>query len=97
MPALQELYFNLHGLSFTFAPLRQPSGEAFGKTRRGQAETGFQAALGYRKRVVKVRRVGEIAHRELIKPFQGTWSALPADEDVDSESLGVHRFRITFR
>lgn len=90
MPALQKLHFDLDRLSFAFAPLRQPSGEAFGKTLRAQAKTCFQAALGYRERVVKVGRVGEISHRELIQPFEGTGAAFPTDEDFDSEFLSVH-------
>lgn len=89
-PALQNFHFNLDRLAFAFAALGQPGGEAFGETLGGEAKAGFEATVGEGKGVVEVGGVGEIAHGELIEPFERAGAALTADEDVDLEFLGVH-------
>jgi hypothetical protein len=90
MPALQEFYFDMDGLAFAFAALGQPSGEAFGEALGGQAEAGFEAAVGERKGVVEIGGVGEIAHGKLIEPFERAGAALAEDQDVDLKFLRIH-------
>ena len=94
MGFLEEFHFNLDGLAFAFAALGEPGGEAFGETLGGQAEAGFEAAIGKRKGVVEIGGIREIAHGELIEPFEGAWAALAADQDVDLKFLRVHGIRI---
>ena len=67
--ALQNFNFDLDGLPFAFAALREPGGKAFGETLGSKAVTGFEAAFGDGQGIVKIGRVGEIAHGELVKPF----------------------------
>jgi hypothetical protein len=88
---LEEFHFNLDGLAFAFAALGQPGGEAFGEALGSEAETGFEAAVGEGQGVVEIGGVGEIAHGELIEPFEGTGAALAVDEYLDLKFLGVHR------
>lgn len=82
-----------HGLAFALATLRQPGGKAFGEPFGGEAEAGFDPAIRDRKRVVKVSRVGEIAHAELIEPIERAGAAFAANHHVDIEFLRVHEAR----
>ena len=91
MPALQNFHFNLDRLPFAFAALGEPGGKTLGKALRSQAKTGFQAAIGKGQCVVEVSRVGEVPHRELIKPFERTSAAFAADQNINLKFLGVHR------
>jgi len=76
-----------YGLAFALATLRQPGGKAFGEPFGSQAETGFDAAIGDGKRVVKVGGVGEIAHAELIEPIQRAGARFSANDYIDVEFL----------
>jgi hypothetical protein len=97
MPALQDLHFDLDGVAFAFAALGEPGGEAFGETLGGQAETGFQAAIGKGQGVVEIGGVREIAHRELIEPFERTGTTLPLDQYINLKFLGVHGIKNNIR
>ena len=88
---LQNLYFDLDGLAFAFPTLGEPGGKAFGKTLGSEAKAGFEAAIGGRECVVKVGGVGEIAHGELIEPFERTRAPLPANHHFHLKFLRVHR------
>jgi hypothetical protein len=88
--SLQCFYLDEYRLAFAFATLGKPSRETFGKTFRSEAVAGFYAAIGDRKRVVKIGGIGEIAHAELVQPIEGTGFSLAANENVDGELLRVH-------
>ena len=81
-------------LAFAFAALGEPGGETFGKTLGSEAKAGFEAAIGGRECVVKVGGVGEIAHGELIEPFERARPPLAADQHIHLKFLGVHGIRI---
>lgn len=86
---------NANGLAFAFASLGEPGGEAIGEAFGSEAETGFEAAVGDGKSVVKISGIGEVAHAELIEPFDWTGFALATDEDIDLKFLSVHEVMIT--
>ena len=77
-------------LACTFSTLREPCAETFSKALGREAEACFQEAVGHRQRVVKIRRIGEIAHAELIKPFQRAGLALSANHQKHLKFLDVH-------
>jgi len=87
---LQQLNFDVDGLAFAFAALGEPGGEAFGKTLGSETETGFEAAIGDGEGVVKVGGVGEIAHCELIEPFERARLPLAANHHVYLKFLRIH-------
>jgi len=89
--------FHAQRLSLTLAPLRQPRAQSFRKTFRGQAEAGFHATVLHRQSVVELRRVGKIAHAELIQPLQRAVSALTFDPYIHVKFLCVHVQRIAPR
>jgi len=77
-------------MTFAFAALGEPGGEAFGEAFGGEAIAGFDAAIGDGERVVEIGGVGEIAHTELIEPIERTGLFLAKDDDVNRELLRVH-------
>ncbi len=79
-----------YGMAFALATLRQPGGKAFGEAFGSEAETGFDLAIGDGKGVVKVSRVCEIAHAELIEPIERAGARFSANDYIDVEFLGVH-------
>jgi hypothetical protein len=91
MPALQEFHFNLNRLALAFAALGEPGGETFRETFGGQAEAGFEAAVGEGQGVVEIGGVGEVAHGKLIEPFERAGASLATDEDINLKLLGVHK------
>src|SRR6266849_4404330 len=99
LPALKLFLCHLHdyGPAFAFAALREPRGQAFGKALGRKSKTRFDLAFADRKRVVKVRGVGEIAHAELIEPIERAGAALAANHNIHFEFLGVHAAIITSR
>jgi hypothetical protein len=78
------------GLAFAFASLIEPCAEPFGEVFWGEAEAGFELAVGDGKSIVKVGGVGEVAHAELIKPIERAGAGFAADDDVHVEFLRVH-------
>jgi hypothetical protein len=78
-------------LSFTFAALREPRSEPLGKTIRRQAKAGFHLAVSDGEGVVKFGGIGEVAHAELVEPFERTETALAANQDMYFEFLSIHR------
>ncbi|HMD42521.1 MAG TPA: hypothetical protein VKH45_05570 [Candidatus Acidoferrum sp.] len=48
-------------------------------------------AIRDRERIVKLSRVCEITHAELVEPFKRARLALTADEDIDNKLSRVHR------
>jgi len=87
---LESFHFDVHRLTFAFAAFGQPVCEALGKTFGRETVAGFNAAVGERESIVKIGRVGEIAHAELVEPIERAGLSFAADEDVDRELLGVH-------
>ena len=81
-------------LAFAFAALREPRPQAFGEALRSEAVAGFDFAGSDGERVVKVGGVGEIAHAELIEPFERAGAGFAADDHVDVEFLRVHARKI---
>src|SRR5579864_4116246 len=61
-----------HRLPFALATLRQPRAEALGKSLRRHAETRLHPALPHRLSVIEFRGIREVAHAELVQPFQRT-------------------------
>src|SRR5712692_7018684 len=84
LPALKLFLCHLHdyGPAFAFAALREPRGQAFGKALGRKSKTRFDLAFADRKRVVKVRGVGEIAHAELIEPIERALDAVSQAEPL---------------
>ena len=81
-------------MAFAFAALREPRPQDFGKAFWSEAVAGFDFAGGDRERVIKVGGVGEIAHAELIEPFERAGARFAADDHVDIEFLRVHARKI---
>jgi len=81
---------NLNRLAFAFTPLSEPRAQPFREALRGQSKTRFDFPFGNRKRVVKLSGVREIAHAELIEPFERACAALPTNYNVDDELLRIH-------
>src|SRR5690348_12105523 len=79
-----------YGLAFALAALREPGGEALGKTFRSEPETGFNLTISDGECVVKIGGVGEVAHAELIEPVERAGASLSANHHVDMEFLCVH-------
>src|SRR2546423_3870906 len=55
------------------------------------SKAGFDFAFPDRKSVIEFSRVGEVSHAELVEPFQRTWLALSANQQLNLKSLDVHR------
>src|SRR5579859_1734486 len=87
---LEGFDFDVDGVTFAFAALGEPGGEAFGEAFGSEAEAGFDAAIGDGKGVVEIGGVGEIAHAELIEPVEGTGLFVAENDDGDGELLRVH-------
>ena len=51
---LEDFHFDVHWLTFAFAALGQPVGEALGKTCGSETVAGFNAAVGERESIVKI-------------------------------------------
>src|ERR1700674_4693063 len=67
---LQRRDLHDHRLAFAFATLREPRAQAFTKTFRSKTEAGVTRAIGNGQSVVEFGGIGEIAHAELIEPFE---------------------------
>ena len=80
----------MNGLPFALAALRQPGSQSFGEALWSQAKARFESTVSDRKGVIKFRRVGEIAHAELIQPFERAGAALAANHYVHRKFLRVH-------
>ena len=87
---LEGFDFHLDGLAFAFAALGEPCSEALRETFRCETETGLDAPVRDRERVVEIGRVGEIALAELVEPVERARFFLASNEDVDRELLRVH-------
>ena len=79
-----------YGLAFAFATLREPCGQAFCKTFGSKTEAGFNLAICKGQSVVEFGGVGEIAHAELIEPFEWALLGFAANHDVHVKFLRVH-------
>src|SRR5579859_2583204 len=88
-------HFYLHGLPFSLATLREPGSQALGKTLRRHAKTRLHEAVADRQSVVKLHGIGEVAHAELIQPFQRTSLPCTADYQIYLELLRVHASILT--
>ena len=84
-------------MTFAFAALTEPCGEAFSEASGSEAEAGFNAAVGDGERVVEIGGVGEIAHAELVEPVERTGLFLAVDDDIDRELLRVHASILALR
>ena len=85
---------HVDGLAFAFTALREPRTQAFREAFRGEAVAGFDFAGSDGERVIKVGRVGEIAHAKLIEPFERASAGFAADDHVDVEFLHVHTRKV---
>src|SRR5437667_11220630 len=88
---------HLNGLAIAFAALREPCGKRFGKSFRCDAKTHFHSAFASRQRVVKLDRIREVAHAEVIEPFERARSWFAANDDVHFQLPLVHTSSITSR
>src|SRR5262249_27676378 len=88
---LQNFYFNLDRLPFTFAALREPRSQTLRKTPGRQAETRFQFSFANGQRIVKIGGVREISHRELVQPLQRARSPLASNQHIHLKLLRVHK------
>ena len=57
---------------------------------RGHAKSGFEQAVGDRKRVVEFGGTGEIAHAKCVEPVERARLPLAGDNDIHEKSLSVH-------
>lgn len=73
-----------------FAALGEPSGQAFGKLLRSKAEAGFELSIGDGQSVIKISRIGEVAHAELVQPIQRARAPLATNYYVNQKLLRVH-------
>ena len=85
-----ELRFDQHRLPFPFAALREPGGQAFGKLLGSKTEADFELSIGDGQSVVKIGRIGEVAHAELVQPFQRARAPLATNYYVNQKLLRVH-------
>ena len=92
---LCESRFDQHRLAFAFAALREQCRKTFGETLRCQAVARFDLSVGDRQSVVKVCRVGEIAHAELVQPLERAGAPLAADHHINAKLLRVHCVSLT--
>jgi hypothetical protein len=80
-----ELFLrDLHNdwFALTFAPLREPRCQPFGKALRSQAKAGFDSAVCHRQGIVEIGGIREIAHAELIEPIEWAGAAFTANNDI---------------
>jgi len=82
-------------LPLPLAALGQPSPQAFRKSLGCHAKTSFHSTLRHRQGVIEFRGIGEVAHAELVQPFQRTSLACAADHQLYFEFLRVHELIIT--
>jgi len=92
---VQNRTLHHHRLAFTFATLREPCGQAFCEELRRQTKTGFDFAVGDGQRIVKLRSVGEVAHAELVQPFERAGAPLAANHYLHRKFLRVHFTELT--
>ena len=92
--SLRECDTDLHRLTLAFTTLREPSRQAFSETFWGEAKTSFDLAIGDRKGIVKFGRVSEVAHAELIQPFERAELRLAPNDHVYVEFLCVHGLQV---
>jgi len=83
--------FDANGLSLALSPLREPSRESFGETFWREAEARLDEARGNGEGIVEFGGIGEVAHAELVEPFERTETALAANQDIHFEFLSIHR------
>ena len=82
--------FHSHRAAVSLPPLRKPLRKPFGKSLRRQPETRLHAPLAHRQSIVKLRRIREISHAELVQPFHGTSLPLAPNQYIHTKSLRVH-------
>src|SRR5579883_1309091 len=86
---------DLHGSALALAALGKPGAKAFGEALRAKPETGLDFAVAEGQGIVKIGGIGEVAHAELIQPFEGAEAFLAANQRLDVEFLGVHGSIVT--
>jgi len=89
-------YFDADAIPFTLSALRKPGSEALRKTLRSDPEAHFNRPLADWQGIVELRGIGEVAHAELIEPFQRTCSPLSLYHQLYSEFLRVHVVMIAY-
>lgn len=95
MAPLGRANLDVHRLSLALAAPGEPRGHGFREAFGFYAGTGFEEALGNRKRVVKLRLAGEVAHTEIVKPIEGAGAPLGTHHDFDAELVSEHESSIT--
>jgi hypothetical protein len=86
---------DFHRFAFTLASLCEPSSQPFRKPLGRQSKAGLHESVRYRQRVIKVRRIREIAHTELVQPVQWATSSRSSDQHIHLKFLRIHeRIRI---
>ena len=86
-----------HRLAQSLATLGEPGAHGFRQALGLDAKTGFQEAFGKRQCVIKLGFSGEVAHTKIVKPLEGTGTALGAYNDFDAQLLSVHDDSIACR
>ncbi len=86
---------DLHGCALAFAALGKPGAKALGEALRAKPKPGFDFAVAEGQGIVKIGGISEIAHAELIQPFEGAEAFLAANQRLDAEFLGVHGSIVT--
>jgi hypothetical protein len=82
--------FDLDGAAATPAAFSEPFAEGHRESGGGHAKSGFEETIGQRKRVIKLRGTGKIAHAKCVQPIERTGPLLAADDHIHEKSLSVH-------
>lgn len=74
-----------------FPSLRQPGRQSFREAFRRETKACLDPSISHRQRVVEIRGIREVAHAKLIQPFERAGLGFALNDDVDLESLRVHK------
>jgi hypothetical protein len=88
---LNLLDFDGDALPTSFATLRKPIAQFFGKVLWIYAKARLEPSIAGRQRIVKIRGICEVAHAEAIEPIKRTRLPLAIDHHIDSQLLCVHK------
>ena len=66
-------------MTLPFAALREPGAHCFCQAFGMDAKTRFKNTRGDRKCVIELGLASEVAHTQIVKPIEGTGTAVSAD------------------
>jgi len=81
-------------LSIAFAAPREPRCQSFREAFRRKPKTRLDLSISNGQGVIKVRRIREIPHAELIQPFERASFRLSLNGYIHIEFLRVHVFGV---